>query len=254
MRFYTYRLLLLLLLLMPAKEVLADKQDYCSQGNGRTVLFLIDRTSAFDEQDKISFANGIDVLFKQLQAGERLIIHTLTEDFAASKKIFDACRPGCVEQGVVSGLFSQCRASRAKLDERKYMHDMLTSVKPMIATSEKYDNSEIIETIAFMMQEYEDHKPAQLIIFSDMIEHSRLAKFGHLREKNIATLVEKLYRLGLIKSMRGVEVEGFGYGRDLSAQREGLWPEQKRNIELFWQDYFNRAGAADLHLGRDLNL
>ncbi|MGB5766728.1 MAG: hypothetical protein WBM38_08340 [Arenicellales bacterium] len=98
MRSNTYSLLLLLLL-MPAKEVLADKQDYCTQGNGRTVLFLIDRTSAFDEQDKISFANGIDVLFKQLQAGERLIIHTLTEDFAASKKIFDACRPGCVEQG-----------------------------------------------------------------------------------------------------------------------------------------------------------
>ena len=253
MRFYLHSLMLLLLL-MPVKDVLANKQDYCTQGNGRTMLFLIDRTSAFDDQDKVSFANGVDALFNQLQTGDRLIIHTLTEDFAGSKKIFDACRPGCTEQGLVSGLFSQCRSSVARIDERKYMSDMLTSVKPMIANSEKYDNSEIIETIAFMMQEYEDHRPSQLIIFSDMIEHSRLAKFGRLKEKNIPLLLDKLDGLRLIKPMQGVEVEVFGYGRDHSAQRQGLRPEQKRNIELFWQEYFKRARAADLHLGRDLNL
>ena len=253
MRFNLHSLLLLMLL-MPVKDVLANKQDYCTQGNGRTMLFLIDRTSAFDDQDKVSFANGVDALFNQLQTGDRLIIHTLTEDFAGSKKIFDACRPGCTEQGLVSGLFSQCRSSVARIDERKYMSDMLTSVKPMIANSEKYDNSEIIETIAFMMQEYEDHRPSQLIIFSDMIEHSRLAKFGRLKEKNIPLLLDKLDGLRLIKPMQGVEVEVFGYGRDHSAQRQGLRPEQKRNIELFWQEYFKRARAADLHLGRDLNL
>ena len=89
MRLYLHSLMLLMLLL-PVKDVLAAKQDYCAEGDGRTVLFLIDRTSAFDEQDKVSFANGVDALFKQLQTGDRLIIHTLTEDFAGSRKIFDA--------------------------------------------------------------------------------------------------------------------------------------------------------------------
>ena len=248
------KMLLFLFLLLPVKDVLAAKQEYCSQGDGRTVLFLIDRTSAFDDQDKQSFANGVDVVFKELQTGERLIIHTLTEDFSDSKKIFDACRPGCLEQGLVSGLFSQCRASRAKVDERKYVRDVLSSVKPMISTQEKYPNSEIIETIAFMMQEYEHHRPARLIIFSDMIEHSRLAKFGQLKEKNIQPLLDKLDRLGLIKPMQGVDVEVFGFGRDHSAQRQGLKAELKRNIEQFWQAYFKRARAAGIHLGRNLNL
>ena len=248
------QMLLLFLLLLPVEDALSAKQDYCSQGEGRTVLFLIDRTSAFDEQDKNSLANGVDVVFKQLQTGERLIIHTLTEDFSDSKKIFDACRPGCLEQGLVSGLFSQCRASRAKVDERIYVRDVLSSVKPMILTQEKYPNSEIIETIAFMMQEYEHYKPARLIIFSDMIEHSRLAKFGHLKEKNIQPLLDKLDRLGLIKPMQGVDVEVFGFGRDHSAQRQGLKAEQKRNIEQFWQAYFTRAQATRFHLGRNLNL
>ena len=87
-----------------------------------------------------------------------------------------------------------------------------------------------------------------------MIEHSRLAKFGHLGVKNIHPLLDKLDGLGLIKPMQGVEVEVFGFGRDHSARRKGLRAEQKRNIELFWQDYFKRARAADLHLGRELNL
>ena len=218
------------------------------------MIFLIDRTSAFDQQDKESFANGVDVLFRQLQMGERLIIHTLTEDFSDSKKIFDACRPGCGEQGLVSGLFSQCRASRAKVDERKYVRDVLTSVKPMISTQEKYPNSEIIETVAFLMQEYEQHKPSRLIIFSDMIEHSRLARFGQLGEKNIQPLLDELDRLGLIRPMQGVEVVVLGFGRDHSEQRHGLKAELKRNIELFWQAYFMRAKAKSLHLGRNLNL
>lgn len=251
---FTWRVLLIILLLLPVKEALSAKQDYCSQGEGRTVLFLIDRTSVFDEQDKQSFANGVDVLFKQLQTGERLIIHTLTEDFSDSKKIFDACRPGCDEQGLVSGLFSQCRASRAKVDERKYVRDVLISVKPMISTQEKYPNSEIIETVAFMMQEYEQHKPARLVIFSDMIEHSRLAKFGYLKENNIQPLLEKLDRLGLIRPMQGVVVEVLGFGRDHSVQRHGLKAELKRNIEQFWQAYFKRARAKSFHLGRNLNL
>ena len=206
----------------------AAQQDYCAQGDEKAVLFLIDRTSAFDEQDKKIFANGVNTLFQGLDAGDRLIIHTLTEDFSESRKIFDACRPGCREQGIVSGLFSQCRASVAKVDERKYMRNMLASVKPMISKQEDYPNSEIIETISFMAQEYERHKPARLIIFSDMIEHSRLARFGHLKESGIPVLLDKLDKLGLIRSMQGVDVEVFGFGRDHSRQREGLKAEAEK--------------------------
>ncbi len=246
-------LIFFVLLFLSLNEVLSASQDYCYQGEGKTVLFLIDRTSVFDAQDKQDFANGIDSLFKQLSTGERLIIHTLTEDFSSSDKIFDACRPGCRQQGLVDGLFSQCRESRAKVDERKYLREVLTSVKPMISTQEKYPNSEIIETVAFMMQEYEKNKPARLIIFSDLIEHSRLAKFGYLKESNIQTLLDRLDSLNLIKPMQGVDVEVFGFGRDHSAQRKGLKAELKRNIELFWQAYFNRAQARSFHLGRNLS-
>ena len=247
-------IILLIVLAMASSNAMAVKQDYCSQGNDKVILFLIDRTSAFDENDKSSFANGVESLLKQLNTGDRLIIHTLTEDFSGSKKIFDACRPGCRDQGLMSGLFSQCRGSVAKVDERRYMRDMLTSVQPMISKQEKYPNSEIIETIAFMMQEYEKYSPARLVIFSDMIEHSRLAKFGYLKEEAIPQLLEKLDSLDLIRPMSGVAVDVFGFGRDHTAQRQGLNALQKRNIEEFWQQYFSRARAAGLHLGRDLNL
>jgi hypothetical protein len=230
----------------------AYQQDYCSQSDGRPVLLLIDRTSPFDEQDKQVFAHGIDTLFRQLQAGDRLVVHTLTADFSSSDKIFDACRPGCREQGLVGGLFSDCRESVARLDDRKYLRDLLGSIKPMIDEQEKYPASEIIETIAFMQQEYGHLQPARLVIFSDMIEHSQLARFAYLEQQQIETLLERLERLGLVGDMHGVTVEVFGYGRHHGSSRSGLKPEQKRNIEQFWREYFRRAGVAEFRLGRNL--
>ena len=50
-------------LLLPVAELSASQQDYCAEGNGATVLFLIDRTSSFDDQDKNVFAQGVDTLF-----------------------------------------------------------------------------------------------------------------------------------------------------------------------------------------------
>jgi len=49
-----------LLLLMSGYSAVAAQQDYCAQGDETSVLFLIDRTSAFDEQDKKIFANGVN--------------------------------------------------------------------------------------------------------------------------------------------------------------------------------------------------
>jgi hypothetical protein len=246
------RLLLPLACLLISANVMASQQDYCAEGDGTAILFLIDRTSSFDEQDKQTFAEGIDALFRQLVTGDRLVIHTLTSDFADSKKIFDGCRPGCREQGLMSGLFSQCRSSVAKIDERRYLREMLTSVKPMIADEENYPRSEIIETIAFIIQEYELLKPGRLVIFSDMIEHSRLASFAYLEKEKIPTLLDKLDRLGLIKPMDGMEVDIFGFGRNHTSARKGLNARQKRNIEDFWRAYFERARAANVHLGRSL--
>lgn len=228
------------------------QQDYCSQSDGRPVLLLIDRTSPFDDQDKQVFAHGIDTLFRQLQAGDRLVVHTLTADFSSSDKIFDACRPGCREQGLVSGLFSECRESVARLDDRKYLRELLASIKPMIDEQEKYPASEIIETIAFMSQEYGRLQPARLVIFSDMIEHSQLARFTELEQQQIEVLLDHLQQLGLIGDMRGVSVEVFGYGRQHGSHRSGLRPEQKHNIEQFWGEYFRRAGVSEYRIGRNL--
>ena len=243
-------ILLALCGLMLSSAVAASQQDYCAEGDGAAVLFLVDRTSSFDDQDKQTFAEGVDTIFNHLETGDRLVIHTLTEDFSESKKIFDGCRPGCREQGLMSGLFSQCRSSVARVDERRYLREMLTSVKPMIDNEENYPRSEIIETIAFIVQEYELLKPTRLVIFSDMIEHSRLASFSYLKKDKIPGLLDKLDSLDLIKPMPGVEVDIYGFGRNHTTGRKGLSAQQKRNIEEFWRAYFERARVVNLHIGR----
>lgn len=227
----------------------AVMQDYCVQGTGSATVFLIDRTSPYDDRDKEVFAKGVAGIYDRLQTGDRLIVHTLTDDFAISEKVFDACRPGCQEQGLVSGLFSQCRESVARVDDRAFMRDYLTSVKPLVDQLEEYPASVVIETIAYIVQEYERNHLVSLVIFSDMIEHSRMSQFAYLSGKDVEAMLKKVERLGLVRPMQNVSVEIFGFGRSHSDSRDGLRAAVKQNIERFWREYFHLAGVKSVRIG-----
>ena len=224
-------------------------EDYCAQGSGALTVLLVDRTSSYDVRDKEIFANGVAGIYERLETGDRLIVHTLTDDFATSEKVFDACRPGCRQEGLVSGLFSQCRESAAKVADRRFLQNYLTSVKPLIDEQEEYPASMVIETVAHLAQEYDRDKLVTLIIFSDMIEHSRMSRFIYLNSKSINSLLEKVERLGLVRPMDDVQVEIFGFGRSHGDGRDGLRPEVKQNIEEFWREYFRMAGAKSVRIG-----
>lgn len=227
-------------------------QDYCDEGEGATTILLVDRTSTFDEQDKSLFAEGVGRLYQQIATGERLAVYTITEDYAGSRKIFDACRPGCREQGLIDGLFSQCRESVARVDDRRFQADFLASLKPLIDSDEQHPHSEIIETVAFVANEHARSTPRRLVIFSDLIEYSGLARFNRLDETEIEPLLARLTDLDLIKPLPGTAVDVYGFGRDHAGVRSGMKPAARRNIEVFWRDYFTRAGVVRVRIGRDL--
>jgi hypothetical protein len=227
----------------------AVMQNYCEQGAGSTTVLLVDRTNPYDDRDKEVFANGVAGIYDRLQTGDRIIVHTLTDDFAKSEKVFDACRPGCREQGLVSGLFSQCRESVARIDGQSFMREYLTSVKQLIDEQEEYPASVIIETVAYIVQEYERNHLVSLVIFSDMIEHSSMSRFAYLSEKDVEKMLKKVEQLGLVKPMPEISVEIFGYGRSHSDGRDGLRPAVKQNIEHFWREYFRMAGVKSVRLG-----
>lgn len=224
-------------------------QDYCAQGTGSSTVLLVDRTNSYDQRDKQVFANGVAGIYDRLETGDRLIVHTLTDDFATSEKVFDACRPGCRDQGLVSGLFSQCRESVARVADRQFLQDYLNSVKPLIDQQEEYPASRVIETVAYVVQEYDRDNLESLVIFSDMIEHSSMARFIYLDEANVESLLKKVDRLGLVRPMDNVDVEIFGFGRSHGDSRNGLRPAIKQNIEGFWREYFRMAGAKTVRIG-----
>lgn len=227
----------------------AANQDYCTQGDGSTTVLLVDRTNPYDRRDKEIFANGVAGIYDRLETGDRLIVHTLTDDFATSEKVFDACRPGCRDQGLVSGLLSQCRESVARVADRQFLQDYLNSVKPLIDRQEEYPASRVIEAVAYVVQEYDRDNLVSLVLFSDMIEHSPLARFIYLDDGDVDRLLKKVDRLGLVRPMDNIGVEIFGFGRSHGDTRDGLKPATRQNIEKFWREYFRLAGAEAVRIG-----
>jgi hypothetical protein len=237
------------LMVFTAQPAGAAKQDYCQVTNGDTVVFIVDRTEAFDEQDQETFADGIGRIYDSLEAGDHFVVHTIAEDHAASRRVFNQCRPGCPDLSFLDGLVGTCRESRARRDARTFQSDFLKSVQPLIRDTEEHPGSAIIETIHAIAAEYRDEGISRMVIYSDLIENSRFGSFHALTAGRGKQTLERVRTSGQIPDLEGTEVEVYGFGRNQGHNRKGLSPATMDAVRSFWTELFRIAGAepVDIH-------
>ncbi|MEA3412226.1 MAG: hypothetical protein U9R74_11905 [Pseudomonadota bacterium] len=240
----------LALLYATSPPAVAAKQDYCETMKGDTVVFVVDRTEVFDEQDQETFADGIGKLYDSLENGDHLVVHTIAEDHSASRRVFNQCKPGCPDLSLLDSLIGTCRESRARRDAITFQTDFLESVQPLIRNSEEHPGSAIIETIHTVSAEYGDAGVARMVIYSDLIENSRFGSFHSLSANRGKTTLERVKSSGQVPELKGTEVEVFGFGRNHGRNRKGLSPATMDAVRSFWEELFRTAGANSIDIHR----
>jgi hypothetical protein len=229
-------------------EARAAGTDYCAQSE-RSVLFLIDRTTAYDDQDQEVLVDGLERFFKELETGDRLLLYTIGASAADSRRLFDACVPGCPEEGFLGSLLGSCRAVVARADRQQFTRQLLATLIDLLNKHVDYEASAILETVRAVADTNRATHPARLVIFSDMLENTDLLTFGQLTREGADAALKRVEAQGMVPDLDGIEVDAFGIGRSHVPGRPPLQLSTQRVLETFWEELFRKAGAAQVAIG-----
>lgn len=226
--------------------------DYCSIGEARMTLLLVDRTTSYDRLDREIFATELERLYNTLEPGERMLVQTITEDYAASERMFDECLPGCAPG--TTGLLGACDQFTIEEANSHFEQQLRDAVRGLIETSPDRPRSEIVMTIATATQQQRESGLRRLFVFSDLLENSPTTYlWPTLASETPDGLVSRARELNAMPVLSGADVAVFGFGRDHTAARRSLAPEVRERMVQVWTRYFSEGGATSVRIDQRTN-
>ncbi|WP_213269830.1 hypothetical protein [Hyphomonas sp.] len=217
--------------------------DYCKLSD-RSTLFLIDRTTTFDAGDQTVLMESLGGVVDRLETGDRIIIATISDHYSKTRRLADACKPGCPQSGgVVDEIMGSCSTMKAKQDQQQYISSLAASLREVINTAEDASGSDIIRTIGHWTGSTEAEPYTRIIVYSDMLENSDMiawSKFAALPEDELMGIVAD-HRAGA--RTPGTLVRVIGYGRLHDKARSPLPAELDAKLRGFWSRYFSEGGG-----------
>ncbi len=226
----------------------AQATDYCASST-RSILFLIDRTTAYDERDREVLVDGLDRFFRELGTGDRLLLYTIGGSAADSRRLFDACVPGCPEQGILDSLFSTCKPIVARANRQDFTRKLLATLLDLLKQPVHYEHSAILETVRTVMATNRNAQVARLVMFSDMLENSDVLTLSTLTNQGAGPSVARVEAQDALPDVAGIDVDAFGTGRSHAPGRPPLSASVARELEAFWTEVFRQGGAAGIAIG-----
>jgi len=221
--------------------------EYCQYGD-RTSLFLVDRTTAYDEEDLNTLIEGLEIFETTITKGERLIIAMISDAAAKSTVIFDACMPGCPEYGFFESLVGECKPMVARQDAREFTARFINVLREVINTPQSYPYSAIIDVIRRRATEHLSEEHDRLIVFSDLLENSPRLPWPAVIRQDAAATVSRISRTGGLPELRGAEVVAFGIGREHSNARRPLSVRDRQRLVAFWEALFAASGGRNVRI------
>lgn len=221
-------------------EADARNGDYCRFGD-RTTLLFVDRSTVYDTQDRAVFARGLGHIYSELALGERLVVRTITDEYASSRVVFDGCLPGCRDQDV--GLLGSCNPQVARADALRFRNRFMVSARDILANSGNLPRSEIMMTLATAVPQYRARNLRRVYLFSDLLENGSVMPWPRILNQSSDEFVATATANNGLPNLRGVTVGVFGFGRDHTSQRHSLSPNARGQLLETWNAYFSAAGA-----------
>jgi hypothetical protein len=223
------------------------KAKYCEIGD-QSSLFLIDRTTQYDDTDQRVIIESIGAVIDGLGAGDRIVLATIGSHYSQSERLANECKPGCpANQGPLDSMVGGCSAMIAQADLREFKSTLVKSVGPLTTTTEEAKKSDITGTIAQWTKAPPGGKPfTSVYVFSDMLENSQGLPWASFRAMTPEKALELADRFKVLPEVKDAEVRIVGFGRLHDPGRPPLPAELDARLRTFWTAYFQAGGAASV--------
>jgi hypothetical protein len=244
-----------ILLLMSSVEGRAqaiDWNSYCSP-TAKRVLFLVDITTPYDNQDKQILVDGLQNIVGKLGDGDRIVIRTIADSYTHTEKLIDRCMPYCPSMAFWDELFSDCTGGLVLNHKRMLISEIRASVRGRLDQFVELDHSEIVATIAQAAKEvFSDQQNSEVYIFSDLIENSIYIPGKDFNVLPNELLLAKIGEDNLIPRLQNTSVRVFGVGRGGGEGRTPLPVPRLNKLLSFWNELFERGGAVKVAINQNL--
>ncbi|MCO6432546.1 MAG: hypothetical protein J5J00_16960 [Deltaproteobacteria bacterium] len=219
-----------LILLMPLSAFAQGGADKCVEKSEheKITYFLVDRSDSFANKD--NFNKTVTALKEMIESGERLVVGVSTAKAGDTRVLMDFAKP--VESVWTSAL-------KIRAQQKKFSECLDSVAAELLNTEESYDHSALLETIGFVSKILSADPSAKkrMIIYSDMMQNSSSISFYSAKELNTAALIKLAEKESLLAKLPQVEIYAAGTGANVSDKKS-------RDLEQFWQSYFEKAGAS----------
>ncbi len=219
--------------------------DYCAIGSASS-LFLIDRTSVFDAQDRAVVMESLGTVMDRLGTGDRIVIATISDHYAKSQSLVNACKPGCPPStGTLDGIIGSCSTMLAEADARAFTGNLAGALQGVIAGAEDAPGSDIVRTVAQWTKSPPGARDFSTVyVFSDMLENSDMLPYRTFRDGTPEESLATAARFEVLPNVPGGRVRIVGFGRGHGADRAPLPAELDLKFRKFWTDYFSAGGGS----------
>lgn len=229
-----------------------DNQKYCRK-DGRVVVFLVDVTTPYDRLDKEAIVRMTNSIFSSVQGGDELIVHTISDSHAHSKRLVDRCIPVCTSSSAF-GRFFKCNDGAIRTDFERVRTDVIGALRKRLLTFQEQKYSDIVRTIYNVTKEdRREGRGLVLYVYSDLIENSDYFASRYLFSYSLKRLIDGLKYYKLIANLRGANVYVAGVGRSGTEDRHALPISEYNKLIEFWAAYFRESGAKSVAIGQNLN-
>lgn len=223
------------------------RNEYCQYGS-RSSLFLVDRTTPYDETDRRVIIDSIGAVVEGLGAGDRIVVATIGPHYSQSERVIDECKPGCPPaRGPLDAILTRCRSMVAMQDNQGFRARLRARIRPLTQSTVEAPNSDITGTIA----QWSQHPPGNrrftnVYIFSDMLENSQAIPWRDFRSMSAEAMMSAVQRYRLVPAVRDAEVRIVGFGRLHDPGRPPLPADLDLRLRSFWRGYFSAGGAREV--------
>jgi hypothetical protein len=221
-------------------EAQRDERTQCLPEVNGLITVLVDRTDAMNENQRESLRSVFQFIKKSVRKDERLAVYPIdAEASAVPATLIEVCAP-------VSAITENLRRIKQRFDEAfsKPLDKMLLSLT-IEKTEKQSPILEVVQAVSVSQPRLNKSKDSirrELIIFSDLLQHSQRASLYRVTVNADAT------RLMDSSSVKEILSDTLLAGYDVKVymlERCG-YSDQQRVARAFWEKAFKSAGAISI--------